>query len=354
MCMIDNKFLVSLKFEAYAQLTLAYSGARTIISNITKATLLSNLIQSAVHERNVVLYDKDFAPYSLKELVKIADDHIKGIFNKFLLLTDHSCCKEMEKYKIDFTIGKVDDDFRRNVAFCIISDKFRELKSPDVTNLIKVILVSDDDLADDTGDEGDSERAEIKTSPYRKIGMFERYEKAYSCFDLINKIIIRSIELEHKKQYYKVLYNIQDKIIDHLCNLKDFKKILLQNEKNNHKNDTRQFYEIYTEFIKRDSLLEFIESSDNELIKEYYRYDLPVGNLVRTCIKECSEHCSICYFDSTHCYNKWTKKHLLHIFEELIELNPFSFGNRDFIVELYNKDKNNYIDKIAFINNTKG
>lgn len=336
--MADYRFLIALRFDAFATFTLAYTGARKLNSTITKALLMSSIIQNSVDNTSYVITDSDYKPYTLNSLKELGLKVITDVFDDILKKEYDSFIKSID----DLQLGDIQrlnkDQLMINISTALIKYNLTFLKSPDIDNIVRVILVNSEDLVDDDLVKQCYENTD--NIPSYKSFQFIKYDKPYACFNYMENIIYKYFNIKEEERYYIILFEIFNNILNILCINKNIEKIYTTDSHYGIESTLEAFNE-FTHLLEDIDILSYMDNinlvnaSDCKWIKQYLV--LKWRSLNHTCKKNCTP----CILYSNRCKNQQLKEDLIFIFNSLLDDNLIKGSTKKmWISKLYNSKYN--------------
>jgi hypothetical protein len=303
-----DKMAIDLKLTAQVAFTFLYVGARKLHRQITKATLMSMCIECAATGKPAMLYDSSLRSHTFEELVALGDSSIRKALAKFMELADCEFYETTREFLTQDDDGqKPDEALYRPLAFNILKDiRFMEmynLRDTDIDNIVRIILITNEDLKAFDGDE-------------RKSFVFSKFSEPYTCYKEMIEIFSRYRSLQTIAQGYKAIFPLFYSILNALSEKRGYAPIPTDARDKNYQDYFDANYEFFLKFvqdIKDLPLEEYMPAEGFEgLCGQYLDMLAASGRLAS--MQNCNPSCKACVPNPRKCVSPWIKKHMLEIY----------------------------------------
>ena len=311
-----DKTVIDLKLSAHICFTMLYLGARAKISkHITKATLISTIIESAcVGRQEIVFYDQALKSYNLAELIKIGENLIRDSFMSFMndpgevyfyvLMSNitngykHQNSMLEKVYKDHIHT----DEMKRHIASSILTESLKSinLRDTDIENIVNVILIDHNVLGVEK--EGDDHKSSY---------LFSREQEPYTCFKEVKAIIQRFENIKHKISTLEELSALFKKVLDEICQKHGYENVTSNPDK---KDDfelfdsNMDFWRLFTEELESINLCSLSSEDEIAALRKNYK-EMIMQSQEADSLRNCSG-CGPCVFDERKCLDAWIKKQM--------------------------------------------
>ena len=282
-----NKLLLNLKTEVFERIMLIYIGGRSIQPTLTKASMVSSIIENEFKKNSVVLCDKNYIGYTSNELFEKGVTIIKKPFTDILdIKNDERFYNTINDLKINIYCEN-----RKVISDSIIENYINwNIAKVDITTICNIVFP-------------------LKSYEYDNgyiSALLNGNEKEYWVLEEVDLICKRFKEIQDKLNYYNILskfileqykklslnkrYYFSEKEIKEKNIALEFYNLFFQEIENNYKdkelinypsdvNIESEFDESELKFLKQYLLIK-IKDDDNN----FYNYKL--GNYLYYLIKE--------------------------------------------------------------------
>lgn len=359
---MPDKILFNIKDDAFNNFFIMYIGARQLSVNITKSSLITQIMQNSINEKLDIMKDCNNKLYTGKDLYNLGLSCLQSFFNLMESMPDSSFYKKLKE------IG-INNDNLESISF------FKEIKNNEEKDMLHKFALEEDDVSSSISPNYNNNENElnyntilqrllketsclfmdnnlmvdtiggIKKSINLSNGDYENIVKVITYHDNsticlknpeytfnkeINKLFTRIKSTFAKLEHYKFLSNI---ILD------EFNKSNLSQEYKIYSNDSskrdREIFNINIElYNKMLNILKNKVYSNDEVLKlaNYYKYIA----LERIESNKCNKKCNDCFFNAFKCYPQWAFEDMKELLCDILSLDITRWGNDTFTVTPFN------------------
>ncbi|MDY4545205.1 MAG: hypothetical protein SPE00_07845 [Bacilli bacterium] len=322
---MPDKILFNIKDDAYNRFFLCYVGARMISVNITKSSLINQMVQNAINEEINIIKDCNNKWYTGKDLYNLGIDAIRTFFdlmnNKHdSILYRKSCeiginneniknisCFDRDYKKRENNDLQIFDSEEKNEKDNSLEDEKNKIFRRNI--IIKLLKVSSDmymsnKLMIDTV-AGRKKEVNLSDGDYENLAKVITYIDKASPFNTdfdynfgreINILISRMKMIFSKVEHYKFLSNIILNAYNNSYLIDKYEIVSCDSIRESFDLKIKFYHEIL-EILKEKSYSE----EEIEKLSNFYK-NIAIDKIES---KECKEKCEECFFRKDKCYPKW-------------------------------------------------
>ena len=308
-----NKTAVDLKLPAQVDSIFLYVGARTVMKHITKSKLISVALDAACNNQSASLYGDTERIYSFSELRDIGKKTIHGTFQKLIEKEEVRFLEEMDGYEVPETDNN--DEIYRSLAIQILKRHMFSinLRNTDYEDIIKVVLISEDDLKISSEGEGG-------VGSY----VFLKEAQPYTVYHEMKKIVGHYNDLRSIKETYLQVLSLFDKVLNRLATDLGYSWESRGDQKYYEVFDGNlDFYKASSKALHEVEFKDFMTEKELNDFKRQYMNMLRLNDKLKK-MKNCSSECEECIFDVRKCVDRWLKRHFEGLIENLCFIDGFN------------------------------
>lgn len=187
---MSTKLLLNFKNETYDKLIVSYVGGRPHSQTLTRATLITLMIENQFQNNQIILRSKNSTSYSIKDLFDNGVKVIKKPFKEILDLTsDEMFCNRLNDLNINISY----DNIKELSDTILEKDSYlNSILNPNDIDALKDIILPEAPYEYDDG--------------YQKIILLDN-AKEYWVFEEVHALIKRYNEIQLETKYFSTLNN---------------------------------------------------------------------------------------------------------------------------------------------------